>query len=120
MPKFMLLLHRSPEEPVDQTPDDMRATIEKLRRWLAEMHSTGRYVVSDKLMEEGGKVVTRRDGRVTVTDGPYSESKEVIGGYFTIRASDYDEAVAIVRDCPFLEHGTIVVRQTDPTGCGEE
>jgi hypothetical protein len=120
MPKFMLLLHRSPDEPASQSPEEMLATIENLRTWLAEMHSTGRYVVSDKLMEEGGRVVTLRHGRVTVTDGPYMESKEVIGGYFTIRARDYDEAVEIVRECPFLEHGTIVVRQTDPSGCGDE
>ena len=76
--------------------------------------------MSDKLAEEGGKLVSRSGGQVSVTDGPYSEAKEVVGGYFTIRAADYDEALALVKECPFLETGTIALRQTDPMGCGGE
>ena len=47
-------------------------------------------------------------------DGPYSETKEVIGGYFAVRAADYDEAVKICEDCPHLEYaGTIEIREID-------
>jgi hypothetical protein len=102
------------------SPDEIRLHIQRFVAWVDALRSSGRYVVSDKLMEEGGKVLTAVNGPVSVTDGPYSESKEVIGGYFTIRAKDYDEAVAIVRDCPFLERGTISIRRTDPMGCGDD
>ena len=55
-----------------------------------------------------------RDGQVRVTDGPYAEVKEVVGGYFLIRASSYDVAVEIARTCPHLRYGgRIEVRQVD-------
>ena len=59
-------------------------------------------------------------GRLTTMDGPYSETKEVVGGYFVMRAANYDEALELTRDCPFLEDGRIEIRQTDPMGCGGE
>jgi hypothetical protein len=53
-------------------------------------------------------------GQVRVTDGPFSEAKEVLGGYFLITAASYDEAVRRAGDCPHLEYGgTIEVRQVD-------
>jgi hypothetical protein len=57
---------------------------------------------------------------VSIVDGPYIETKEVVGGYFVLRAANYEEALEVVRDCPFLEDGRIEVRQTDPRGCGGE
>ena len=49
-----------------------------------------------------------------VTDGPYSETKEVLGGYYLIEAANYDEAVRRCKDHPHLEHGgTIEVRQIE-------
>jgi len=65
-------------------------------------------------------MLTLRSGRVDVVDGPYAELKEVVGGYFSFRAADYAEALELVRACPFLEDGRIIVRQTDPRGCGGE
>ena len=48
-------------------------------------------------------------------DGPYSEAKEVMGGFFVIEAADYDEAVKISSDCPHLRAGRrIELRQVDP------
>lgn len=120
MPKFMLLLHHTPGSFEKLSPAEIQQIVQSYGVWLEGMKSSERYVVSDKLMDEGGKVLTLKDGEVTVVDGPYSETKEVIGGYFTIRASNYEEAVGLVRDCPFLQGGTIIIRQTDPMGCGDE
>jgi hypothetical protein len=59
-------------------------------------------------------VVRSNDGQLRVTDGPYSETKEVLGGYFTIEAASYDQAIERLRDCPhFLFGGTIELRQVD-------
>lgn len=116
----MLLLHMPTEGFPDLSPEEIQQLIGRYQAWVEQVKSSGRYVVSDKLMDEGGKVVSLDQGRVTVVDGPYSETKEVIGGYFTLRAADYAEAVEMVRDCPFLESGRIIIRQTDPMGCGGE
>jgi hypothetical protein len=51
-------------------------------------------------------------GKLRTTDGPYSESKEVLGGFYIIEAANYDEAVERARDHPTLEYGgTVEVRQ---------
>nr|MDQ3623431.1 YciI family protein [Verrucomicrobiota bacterium] len=50
-----------------------------------------------------------------VVDGPFAESKEAIGGYFLLTVADEDEAVAVARQCPLLEHGGVVeVRPVAP------
>jgi hypothetical protein len=50
-----------------------------------------------------------------VTDGPYAETKEIIGGYWIISAENYDEAVELTRDCPSLEFGArMEVREVEP------
>ena len=65
-------------------------------------------------MDELGKVILG-SCQPRVTDGPYSETKEVVGGYFTIEARDYEAALAECRDCPHLEYGgTIEVREVEP------
>jgi hypothetical protein len=48
---------------------------------------------------------------VSVTEGPFSESAEVMGGFYTIEAADYDEAVKLSRDIPHIGLGTIEIRQ---------
>lgn len=49
-----------------------------------------------------------------MTDGPYSEAKEVLGGYFVIEADSYEQAVERLQDCPHLDYGTIVIREVEP------
>jgi hypothetical protein len=54
-----------------------------------------------------------RDGNVTVTDGPFAETKEALGGYYVIEAADLDEALAIARDVP-AKYGGVEVRPVWP------
>lgn len=58
-----------------------------------------------------GRVLKAANGKPRAIDGPYSETKEVLGGIYLIEAKDYDEAVARSLDHPHLEHGTIELRQ---------
>jgi hypothetical protein len=118
MAKFMLILNNSPELWKNLSPEEMQRKVEKYQAWAQKIRSSGRHVSSEKLGEEGGKVMSLQNGRVSIVDGPYSEAKEVVGGYFLFRAANYEEAIELTRDCPFLEDGRIVIRQTDPTGCG--
>lgn len=57
------------------------------------------------------RTVRARSDRVIVTDGPYTETKEVIGGYFVIDAGSLDEAVRIAERCPAAAYGGVEVRQ---------
>jgi hypothetical protein len=120
MAKFMLILHSAPGHWQKMSPEEMQRKVERYQAWIGKFHSNGRYVASEKLGEEGGKVMELERGRVRVIDGPYSEAKEVVGGFYVFRAANYEEALELTRDCPFLEDGKIIIRQTDPTGCGGE
>ena len=120
MPKFMLILHKTPGIWGQVSPEEMQQKVEKYQAWMDKIHSGGRHVSSEKLGEEGGKVLARQKGRLNIVDGPYSEAKEVVGGYFVFRAANYEEAIELTRDCPFLDDGRIELRQTDPMGCGGE
>jgi hypothetical protein len=118
MAKFMLLLHNTPGIWKNLSPEEMQQKVGRYQAWIDKIG--GRRLSSEKLGEEGGKLLHLQAGRLNITDGPYSEAKEVVGGYFVFRATDYEEAIELTRDCPFLEDGTIVIRRTDPMGCGGE
>lgn len=114
MPKYMLLLYDDPAPFLAMTRAEMQKAIEKYVAWGDRLRQAGRLVGSDKLTDEPGKVIRRAGASVRVTDGPYSETKEILGGHFTVQAASYDDAVALCDDCPHLEFGgTIEVRQID-------
>ena len=112
MPNYMLLLYDGPANQ-DFSPDEMQNIIEKYRSWRDGLAKAGRLIGGEKLTDGEGRVLSRTNGQVRVLDGPFSETKEVIGGYFAITAADYDEAVTVARDCPHLEYGTVELRQVD-------
>lgn len=114
MPKFMLLLHETPSDFKDITPEEMQAMIERYRSWSQGLAQAGKMAGGAKLKEEGGRHLRSSGGRVEVTDGPYAEAQEVMGGYFTVEATDYDEAAEIASGCPHMEYGWIEVREVDP------
>jgi hypothetical protein len=69
-------------------------------------------VDSKRLAEDPGKVMRSQNGKARTTDGPYSETKEVLGGFYLIEAASYEEAVKRASDHPHLEYGgTIEVRK---------
>jgi hypothetical protein len=114
MPKYMLLLHDAPGAFANVSPEQMQKIIEKYMAWGNVLRKQGVIKAGDKLTDEPGKVMRRKDGQVRVTDGPYSESKELLGGYYIIEADGYEQAVDRARDSPHLEYGgTIEVRQID-------
>lgn len=114
MAKYMLLLHDNPSSFGNLSPEQMQKVIEKYMKWGESLRKAGVMHAGDKLTDEPGKVMRRTDGQVRVTDGPYSESKEVLGGYYMIEAPSYEKAIDHARDCPQLEYGgTIEVRQVD-------
>jgi hypothetical protein len=120
MAKFMLIINQRPGSWKAMSPEEMQRKVESYQAWVAKFKSSGRYVSGEKLGDEGGKVLGVQNGRRSIVDGPYIEAKEVVGGYFLFRAANYEEALELTRDCPFLQDGTVALRQTDPAGCGGE
>jgi hypothetical protein len=114
MPNYMLLLHEDESQRAGISHDRMMAMIQEYRAWSTKLRAEGRIVGGEKLGEDSGKVLREKNGKVTITDGPYAESKEIVGGFFMIAAKDYDEACSIARGCPHLKYyGRIEVREVD-------
>lgn len=105
---FMYLLRGGISD--DQmSPEMMQQLLEKYMSYIQSLRDKGHYLAGDPL-EETGKILSGPRGS-KVTDGPFAESKEAIGGYFLIRAGDLEEAVELSRACPIFENGgTIEVR----------
>jgi hypothetical protein len=114
MAKFLLLLRDNPAEFRSLSPAEMQRIIGEYRAWAEGLRTRNQLHNSNKLMDDAGKVVQHNGASVTLKDGPYAETKEVIGGYFLIEAPDYAAAVEIARGCPHVRpgsNGTIEVRQ---------
>jgi hypothetical protein len=109
MHKYMLLLYDVPSAWAKLSPDEMQKAIEKYMSWGKKP-----FVVRGvRLANDVGKVIRSTGGPARTTDGPYSETKEILGGYYLIEAESYDDAVKRTLDHPHLEYqGTIEVRQT--------
>lgn len=113
MPKYLLLL-RGPAEPLkDLSPDEIQAIIQKYNTWYEKLKKNGHFVGAEKL-NKSGRVLRGSGAGMKVKDGPYIESKEIIGGFFIIEAKSYEEALELTQDCPRLERGAVEVRQIDP------
>lgn len=108
MPQYMLLLYDDPSQWQKISPEEMQKAIEKYMAWTKKPFT----VDSKRLAVDPGRVIRSEGGRPRAIDGPYSETKEVLGGFYTIEASSYDEAVQRALGHPHLEYGgSIEVRQ---------
>lgn len=115
MSQFILLLHENPMNFADASADDIQSVIGEYTAWRHKLEAEGRFAGGQKIKDEGGRHLSLRNGAVRVVDGPYTEAKEVMGGFFLIEAADYDEAVAISEECPHLKYGgRIELREIDP------
>ena len=115
MPQFMLILHDDPSEYRDLSPEAMQQIVERYSAWARDLAAKGTLAGSNKLRDEGGRIVRSQGGRVVVNDGPYAEAKEIISGYFIVEAATYDDAVEIAKHCPHAEsRGRIEVREIEP------
>jgi hypothetical protein len=116
MNQFMLILYEKPGDFAKLSPEEIQKVIEKYNAWSYKLATAGKLAGGHKLKEEGGKHMTQAKEKLSVVDGPYAETKEVIGGVFLLNAANYDEAVKLSSDCPHLAYGRVEVRQIDPMG----
>ena len=110
----MMLLWENPSAFKDVSAAEMRAVIQEYVAWRQRIAAEGRFRASAKLKDEGGRRI-KGGSKPTVTEGPYAEAHEVIGGFFQIEAANYDEAVGIAQSCPHVKYGWIELREVEPT-----
>jgi hypothetical protein len=121
MPKFMLILRADVTTDYSKfTPDDFAKILGEYEAWDKRLTAEGRMQLGRKLTDQGGKVIHPRGKQVEVKDGPYVETKEVVGGFYVISANDYAHAVKLCDGHPNLRFGSIEVREVDFMGGPEE
>ena len=110
--KFLLLVCWDGEAMNAQTePEPGEAQEEESFPWLDDLQARGAWVIGDQLAPpRRARTVRVRDGKKMVTDGPYAETKEIVGGFDIIEAGDIEEAVEIASQHPGAQIGTIEVR----------
>ncbi|MEM6702046.1 MAG: YciI family protein [Acidobacteriota bacterium] len=113
MASYLLLLNEPPatEDASMPSAEEIQETIARYKAWREKLGA--RILMGEKLVDAPGRVVGRQGDSVQVTDGPYAEVKEVLGGVFLLEASSYEEAAKLCEDCPHLDFGTIHLREID-------
>ena len=83
--------------------EQMQKTMEKWVVWFKELSASGHLADPGNPLEHAGKVVSGK--RKIVTDGPFAEAKDVVGGYVVVEARDLLHAVELSKGCPIFEVG---------------
>jgi len=104
--KYLGLAYFTPEKFAEMSPDEVKALVSQCPALDEKMQATGKMLVSASLGDlETWKTLRPRAGKTHVTDGPYTEAKEVVGGLFIIEADDADEALRIAAMHPAAQIG---------------
>jgi hypothetical protein len=91
------------------SPQQQEAQMGKWMAWVDKLSKEGKYLAGEPLLP-GGRTIS--GSKKTVTDGPFTEAKEVIGGFFMVQAKNLDEATEMAKDSPDYDWGgTVEVRE---------
>lgn len=109
MSKFMFVYRSPAGEPSDVSPEQMQQIMQAWMSWIGGAMQAGWMVEAGDALKPDGRVV-KADG--SVTDGPFAESKELVGGFSMVEAKDFAAAVKLTSGCPiFGAGGTVEVRE---------
>lgn len=112
---YMLLIVEPKGQRRERNEDEGRALYDSMLKFSADLKARGLLTVSQSLRSDAEAVrVQVRQGKRTLTDGPFAEAKEMVGGYFLLTCKTREEAVAIATECPAAQWATVEVREFGP------
>lgn len=110
---YMLTILEPHGQRAERTLEQGRDLYERMVAFGTDLHARGVLLAVEALKSDTeGRRLKVRDGRRTIVDGPFTEAREMIGGFFLIDVASRDEALAIAADCPAAHWATIEVRET--------
>ena len=113
MTQYMILIYEDEAQFQDMTPEQLQQLFEAHSRFAGQVGELGATMLGGNALEPTSTATTVRDD--IVTDGPFAETKEVLGGYYLIDARDLDHALEIAKLCP-APYGGVEVRPVMYTG----
>jgi hypothetical protein len=106
--KYMLLIYQGENAMSDS---DREHCYQESTQVAHELHASGKFLGANPLHPVSTATSVRvRDGKPLVTDGPFAETREALGGYFLIDAKNLDEAIGIAARIPGARKGTVEIR----------
>ena len=109
--QYLLLIYGVESQWLGQTEPEKQKIYQRYRDLIQDLQKTGNHRGGHELQPISSATTVRvRGGKKLVTDGPFAETKEQLGGYFLVEAKDLDEALAIAARIPSVENGSIEVR----------
>ena len=109
--KYMLNIYGDMSQYADATPEQSAQVMQAYEAFGREVHGSGAFVAGEGLQPpEAATSVKVRDGERLVTDGPFPETKEQLGGFYLLKVANLDEALAWARKVPSARVGSIEVR----------
>src|SRR5436190_20953444 len=113
--RFILLIYAKEADWETKSPAEKEAVMRDHATLDADLQKAGKYGACDALQSTRTATSVRiRNGKTLVTDGPFAETKEQLGGFYVIDAQDLDDAIAIAQRIPPAKWGTIEVRPIWP------
>jgi hypothetical protein len=111
MKEFLLLFRGADTEREAMSAEEKEAHMKRWTDWVGTIAAQGKFGGGHPLRSDGGKVLKGRSKQMS--DGPFIEGKEIIGGYILVKVENEAEAIAIANDCPNLEadSGTVEIRE---------
>ena len=89
-----------------ESPAEGERVMQRWVAWMEELGKTGHLADRGQPLEPAGKVVSGKNK--VITDGPYAESKDLVGGYTLVEAKDLSQAAELSKGCPIFESGGLV------------
>ena len=109
--RYVFLGYADPSVERDWTPDELEAVIDKHAAFAARMRDEGKFVAGVGLSASEATAVVRPNGSdFVVTEGPFAETSEQIGGLYILDCADRDEALALALQMPFTDTMAVEVR----------
>jgi len=109
--KFMLLVHHDEEAFAQRSAVERQGMLQESVELANRLHANGKYLSAAPLHPTAEtKCVKVREGKRLVTDGPFAETREQVGGFFLIDARDLTEAIEVAAKIPGARIGTVEVR----------
>ncbi|MBV9345511.1 MAG: dehydrogenase [Gammaproteobacteria bacterium] len=110
---YLLLIVEPTGQRAARSAEQGAAVYQRMLDYAQELQQKGVLLGVNSLKREAVRLESRA-GRAAVLDGPFTEAKELIGGYFLLNVASREEALRHARDCPAAEWATIEVRETGP------
>ncbi len=101
MSQFMMIFRHEPNPNYSPSPEEMEAGLKQWQDWMGGIAAQDKFVSTNQLGFQGKTLQADN----VVTDGPYAEVKEIVGGYIIVKADNIDQAIELAKGCPIFHYG---------------